>query len=457
MRFYTYANGFHFFDLRNAVLEQIKSDAVATRKSGKEPRQHIRKYMAAFDCLIANLAEAYLQELPLAIGRRDSHFKRRHKPNPENLTAYIMRTVVDQLSQPNKKERNKLKKNKEGKFDGLKNIGILEIKQKGYYDRGGSGNSEVTLYQPTERFGTFLRMPMKPNRDGAGRELFIERRVLNEPLVKIECYSQDEDDKRTYFQVDFTRADVIQTAATLSELETLMDEHKFTFKSVSFRPPLFVRKFSKDYQGHGRIYCDGGSFQNWKNKFIRQLLIDGQAVTELDFSSTHIAIAYAERDLPLVQAYALTTLSPIQDGDLRRQLGKCFVNIMLNAKTAKSAQQAIGKAFADEGIKYGPQGLKISIPELVDEIRQKHAPIKDIFYSNAGLRLQKIESDICLLILDQFAQLNKPIIPKHDSFIVKREDQDLLRTTMEEAWIHVISQLKASNDPVHPPRISTKY
>ncbi len=68
----------------------------------------------------------------------------------------------------------------------------------------------------------------------------------------------------------------------------------------------------------------------------------------------------------------------------------------------------------------------------------------------------KVESDICIDIVDQFTQLNKPIIPKHDSFIVKAEDEELLRQTMIKAWIRVISKIQEQDKEVQVPSISKK-
>lgn len=449
MRFYTYVDSTYFFDIHSAVIERLRDKRKKNLFAGKKTRNRDAIYKTALDCLLANLIQAHLEGKPIAIGRRESHYK--NKSNPKNVSAYVMREIVDQLSSSSKKG----KKNPHEKFDGLMNLGIIELLKRGFHDKTGRGKSTLSLYQTTEKFRVFAEMPQRSRAAAKQKTLSIKTLKLREPLPKIECYLEDDEGKRKYFPIDYQNRDVKATIETLDLLEDCLSKHQFKISFVKFDSPKLTRKFNATYNGHGRIYCDGGVFQNWRREFVEQLQIDNEPVSELDFSSTHISIAYAERGrLCPSDAYVLSSLSAIQDQKLQRALGKRIVNIMLNAKDRKTAESAIRNAFAKEGIKYGNL---VSIPELIAEIEEKHQPISDLFYSNAGLRLQKIESDICLKILDLFARLMKPIIPKHDSFIVKRNDQTLLKEAMQTAWIEVISDLKDDGKPVQAPKISIKF
>ena len=49
-----------------------------------------------------------------------------------------------------------------------------------------------------------------------------------------------------------------------------------------------------------------------------------------------------------------------------------------------------------------------------------------------------VDSKITTHIINQFVALGKPILPIHDSYIVKTEDQQLLRTAMSNACIEVV-------------------
>jgi hypothetical protein len=280
---------------------------------------------------------------------------------------------------------------------------------------------------------------------------------MGQAACKAIVYETDENDLRTYYDLEFSRPEVARTIHVLTTLDTVLQKSKFQIRAVSIEAPTFCRSFSPDYAKHGRIYAEGGSIQNWKKTFVRVLLIDDQPTVELDYSSTHTAIAYSIKGslMPGKDVYILNSLVPIKDPDLKRSLGKAFTNIILNADSRKAAAQAIGKEFADQGIKYKTD-LGISIPDVIAEITERHKAIAEYFFSGAGLHLMKIESDICLEVVDRFAQLNKPIIPKHDSFIVKSEDEELLRQTMKLAWIQVLSKIRNNHGEVQAPNISKK-
>jgi hypothetical protein len=433
LRLDSYVEGKFFADIQMMLNENNRAKLKLKSAKGIKPRNRNNKYIAALNCLLANLVEAALQELPLSIGHREDFYKKKQKTNPKKISAYVMKAVLTQLSD--------------------KNLALIRIRQKAFYNKKNPIDSTTSLYEPTKDFDLFKRMATKGE-----IQLYIRRyRQSAETKMKADAYESDESGKRIYYNLDCTRPDVARTIRVLTALDTVLQLSRFTVRSISIEAPTFYRSFSKDYSKHGRIYSDGGSFQNWKKKFIKDLIIDGQPTVELDYSTTHTAIAYAIKgvSLPSKDVYVLNSLSPILNDKLRRRLGKVFTNIMLNADSRNAAAQAIGKAFADLGIKYKSE-FGISIPDIIEEITERHGPIKSYFFSGAGLALMKVESDICIEIVDKFTQLNKPIIPKHDSFIVKAEDEKLLQQTMVDAWITVISKIQEQNSEVQVPNISKK-
>ena len=76
------------------------------------------------------------------------------------------------------------------------------------------------------------------------------------------------------------------------------------------------------------------------------------------------------------------------------------------------------------------------ISELITAIKTKHDRLKKKGYlwSGVGLQLQFIDSEIAEQVMLEFARQDKPIIPIHDSFIVKAEDEELLRQGMITAY-----------------------
>ena len=63
-------------------------------------------------------------------------------------------------------------------------------------------------------------------------------------------------------------------------------------------------------------------------------------------------------------------------------------------------------------------GIEMSWKELKEEILKAHKPIKDLFFTGLGNRLQFEDSIIAENIMLQFAKMDAPALPIHDSFIM---------------------------------------
>ena len=76
---------------------------------------------------------------------------------------------------------------------------------------------------------------------------------------------------------------------------------------------------------------------------------------------------------------------------------------------------SINKLFSD-----------IFLQELLDSIRDRHYQIDDLFCSGNGLDLQKLDNEIIEYIVGDFTERNLPILCNNNSFIIWKEQLDLL-------------------------------
>ena len=72
--------------------------------------------------------------------------------------------------------------------------------------------------------------------------------------------------------------------------------------------------------------------------------------------------------------------------------------------------------------------------ELIEKIKQFHAPISKYFASGIGIKLQNMDAKIAMNIVDYFARKNIPCLPVHDSFIIEKYHQDELRCIMQKSF-----------------------
>ena len=71
-------------------------------------------------------------------------------------------------------------------------------------------------------------------------------------------------------------------------------------------------------------------------------------------------------------------------------------------------------------------------------LKEKHASIAGKFYSEAGIKLQRRESDIALEIITNLKTRGIACLPVHDSFLVDAEREDELRNEMSSTYKSMI-------------------
>lgn len=191
----------------------------------------------------------------------------------------------------------------------------------------------------------------------------------------------------------------------------------------------------------GRSY--GGFWQSLSKDRRKQLTINGSPVQSHDYSQLHPRILYAERGLSL-------------DGDAyevpgyERDMIKMAFNTIVNADTTQSAMWAVAdsmfdplptelkgeereaaKAIRDQAV----AGQIKNAGKLLTAIKKHHDPIKDAFGSGAGLRLQRIDSEMAAYVTRRAVQYGVVALPVHDEFIARQgRDADLVKGWMHEAF-----------------------
>jgi hypothetical protein len=76
----------------------------------------------------------------------------------------------------------------------------------------------------------------------------------------------------------------------------------------------------------------------------------------------------------------------------------------------------------------------IDIGEVIEKFADQHEPIRHHFFSNYGVKLQKIDSMMAEHIINKMTREEIPVLCVHDSFIVPSRHGDKLKSLMEEAF-----------------------
>ena len=104
---------------------------------------------------------------------------------------------------------------------------------------------------------------------------------------------------------------------------------------------------------------------------------------------------------------------------------------------AKIAFNAMVNAKAE--LRPPPQGLRprdfgLTWRELSKRILEKHYAIPDAFYTDQGLRLQYIDSQLAQRVMLYFTSKDVPVLPVHDSFIIAAQQQQELVAVMKRVF-----------------------
>jgi hypothetical protein len=172
---------------------------------------------------------------------------------------------------------------------------------------------------------------------------------------------------------------------------------------------------------NGRAY--GALHQNLPKHMRPFIRINDMPTLELDFSAYHILMLYHHEGIDFAEDPYVASGGPEM-----RNIFKAVGLVAINAASPKSAYGAIRRELERRGIPL-PQ-IKRPLVSLVEMFRAAHEPIAKHLFSDAGIWLQNLDSHIMNGILMRLMERDILGLPVHDSVIVQREHEEVLREIM---------------------------
>lgn len=228
---------------------------------------------------------------------------------------------------------------------------------------------------------------------------------------------------------------VVEKLNKINELHDIRDGEGNTMTNI------YSRIFNKDFEHGGRYFhSDALKIKHKKTKSRLDITINGEQVVEIDFSNLHYRIAslleqISMENLPL-DVYMDILPERLQTDD-HRELIKLSINILFNSKTTDSADRAINAEIR----KFTVQGW------VIDESLNTGKKVREHIYTmtpdfipcycrddSFGLALQNADSWLAQRVIEKFVEEMKPILPIHDSFIVRMSDVGMLENAMGDAF-----------------------
>lgn len=301
-------------------------------------------------------------------------------------------------------------------------------------------------------------------------------RGLGEPVILQKRIKIKRGGKKKQLVEYLDTAETIGWRTIMSEYYRQLDDYFFDMitetneeedikRQIDFNNKYPKKIFSRgdnSFKYGGRIY--GGFWQNY-NKNIRKLFTaNGRQFTEYDYGALHITMLYLARGItpPTEYAYDIPGYPKCSEDPEWKKFIKLIINPIINADSMEKVAQNIrlkhrmpikqkkdGGYYKTKLSKEERDRKKLKIPsvlpdfedetlfKVMNDIRDYHSPIGDDFFSDRGVALQRLDSDIAIKIIMYF-MYKTLVLPVHDSFMVFKEYGDELEWVMSDAFKRIM-------------------
>ena len=237
-------------------------------------------------------------------------------------------------------------------------------------------------------------------------------------------------------------------------------------------PNCFMHRtfINNTFNKGGRIY--GGWWQKCHSVDRKNILINGNPIVEIAYKAAHLAILYRiegqnlydlanDRDIydviipeldnvtdsELIN-YSRTELTQFKSFLIKQLTHNAITTTNENDLWRRTIKAITSEEYTAKGNVHRPPPSilnKISykfLSSIYGRIRQKHQKIAHYFLSGVGPKLQFIESNITMKLIEHFTALKVPILTIHDTYIIEQKWGQTLINAMQCGWDEEISNLK---------------
>ena len=247
-----------------------------------------------------------------------------------------------------------------------------------------------------------------------------------------------------------------------------LHENTITFRGKNICVPQYTRTYTGSLDITGRLYVQGGGVQLMPQDIRKDhLKIDGEPVVELDYSAMHpmLCLQLLSNTMPVSDILGLgfdpygADLSFVAvDGKKKRamerkirksykplrNLAKLAILIAMNSPDYPNAMSALTNKINEDRKRpekqqkfYGIDGV-VPVGKVFEALQNHNDLIREVFFSDKGVVLQKYDSDIMMRVIEIVLQTGNSILCYHDSALVKESAKEILRDAMRVAWKEIL-------------------
>lgn len=289
-------------------------------------------------------------------------------------------------------------------------------------------------------------------------EMYVDtRRVKLKPLENV-LILRDIDG----VDLPFRRTKEIKTMIDLiKSYNSFMADKNVTLYGEKLNTDLHRSFARSSFEKGGRYYNSGKSIQQLSKKDRAHVLIDGQKTLELDYCQLHPSLCYEREGVVLDEQfdcyggdegqmafevdceYIMKRRKTDQKYNPVRNFLKKALLILINGQEERQVIFKLHQLLRED--KEYPEeeqlftGLINPDPRFAIEfLKERNYLIEKYFHSDAGIGLQRVDSDIMSAILEYCLQRSIPVLTIHDSVIVQQQYTGEIIGVMKSAFKTVV-------------------
>ena len=247
----------------------------------------------------------------------------------------------------------------------------------------------------------------------------------------------------------------------INSYNAFMEGVEVTFQGKRLNTQVH-RSFSRSsFDKGGRYYSSGRGIQQLSKQDREYVLIDGEFTVEMDFKALHPSILYEKEGIVLDENFdvyggesAAYNFQVVPDVVLKRReidrkynpvrnfLKKTLL-VMINGRSSGQVAGKMQQLLLEDRQKPEDEqdfaGLVDVDPYNAIEFLSDHNEmISKYFHSDAGIDLQRLDSDIISMVIEYCVQREIPILTVHDSVIVPQSHVGEVLSVMKASYKSVV-------------------
>lgn len=328
-------------------------------------------------------------------------------------------------------------------------LDVLEAEGYFHFYRGGlmnmkEGDEQISIYVPTNKM-----LVLWKDIDVSGEKDDLVGVQIRDRLLKENISTKG-------------HTGVADMQQFVSKYNALLADTDIRVTSSPVPVQQYSRIFSDNTSRGGRYYNSAGGVQTMPSGMRKHITINGEPTVELDFKALHpnILYEYTEQELGVLidmddpydidcSDIVTTDWSIVKEGNNPlRSLLKQIILRSLNARNLTATIPAVTNNWYEEQ-KKGADSLYYGLTFLNDDdkfpakalcmrVAEHHVAIKDSFFSDVGLLLQRVDSDIMTVVLQEFTDIGVCALSEHDSVIVPITYADIAEESMYKAYKQIV-------------------